>query len=294
MTRDVLETVRIDSHHHTWEVQRRPQTWMTAEQDARIGHDQLLPDWAAAAVPCGVQGSVLVQTVRDPSETVEFLEVAARVPLVRGVVGWVDLDRGPGDVASQVQALTRLPGADRLVGVRDQSADRPEADWADGAAAAALFEACGAAGLVVDLLLRPDQWPAAARAVARHSQTRFVLDHFGNVDFAASSADRWQAGVGGFSSSPNVALKLSGVAARASDPEVVRRLLPRFVGAALDAFGRDRLMFGSDWPVSSMSMTYAEVVDTVEDALDRVPGASDDDRRAVWGATAVAWYALPD
>ena len=109
-----------------------------------------------------------------------------------------------------------------------------------------------------------------------------------------SAADRWQAGVGGFSSSPNVALKLSGVAARASDPEVVRRLLPRFVGAALDAFGRDRLMFGSDWPVSSMSMTYAEVVDAVEDALDRVPGASDDDRRAVWGATAVAWYALPD
>ena len=53
-------------------------------------------------------------------------------------------------------------------------------------------------------------------------------------------------------------------------------------------------MFGSDWPVSSMSMTYAEVVDAVEDALGRVPGASDDDRRAVWGATAVEWYSLPD
>ncbi|MFC8943608.1 amidohydrolase family protein, partial [Streptomyces griseoincarnatus] len=69
---------------------------------------------------------------------------------------------------------------------------------------------------------------------------------------------------------------------------------PRFVGAALDSFGRDRLMFGGDWPVSSMSMTYAEVVDAVEDSLDRVPGATEDDRRAVWGATAVERYCLPD
>lgn len=286
--------VRIDAHHHVWEVARHPQLWMTPEQDALIGHDQLVGDYVEAAMGSGIVGSVLVQTVRDPAETGEFLQLAAATPLVRGVVGWVDLDLGPQRVAPQVEAVTRLAGAERLVGLRDQSADRPAPDWAAGAAADALFAACGDEGLVVDLLLRPDQWPAAAAAVARHPGTRFVLDHLGNVDFRTSTPARWQSDLAGFAAAPNIALKLSAVAARADSPAAVRRQLPGFVEAALDAFGSDRVMFGSDWPVSSMSMTYAEVVSAVDEAMGAVPGVSEQDEQAVWGGTAQRWYRLAD
>lgn len=265
---------------------------MSPEQRRVIGKDRSLADWAAEAVPAGVVGSVLVQTVRDAGETPEFLALAASSPLVLGVVGWVDLDAGPDSVAAQVDGVRRLPGAERLVGLRDQSADRPESDWALSPAARALFDACGEADLVVDLLLRPDQVPAAIEAVRRHAGTRFVLDHLGNTDFDTVAPQAWRDSVEELAACPAVALKVSALAARAARPRDVRRGLPAHLRAALETFGPSRLMFGSDWPVSQMTMSYAEVVDTLESALRELevhdPGARDD----LWGGTAIRWYGL--
>ncbi|WP_193665693.1 amidohydrolase family protein [Nocardioides kribbensis] len=279
----------IDAHHHVWDIARYPQTWMSPAQRQVIGRDRLLADYEAEAAAAGVSGSVLVQTVRDPRETPEFLALAADSPLVLGVVGWVDLDAGPQQVAAQVEALRVLPGAERLVGVRDQSADRPDPAWALSPEAGALFAACGAADLVVDLLLRPDQVPAATVAVERHPETRFVLDHLGNVDLDTTSTDAWGASLERLAASSHVGVKLSAVAARAVDPDDVRRRLPGVVATAVELFGAGRVLFGSDWPVSQMSLSYAEVVEVTSLALEEL---GDDDRRAVWADTATAWYGL--
>ncbi|MGB3762934.1 MAG: amidohydrolase family protein [Ornithinimicrobium sp.] len=287
---ELLSVTRIiDAHHHVWEIARHPQTWMTPQQRVHIGHDRLLPQFEAEAVPAGVSGSVLVQTVRDHRETPEFLDLATRSPLVLGVVGWVDLDAGAPTIAPQVEAARGLPGAERLVGLRDQSADRPDPAWALTPEADALFSACGSAGLVVDLLLRPDQVPSAAEAARRHPGTRFVLDHLGNVDLDATTPSAGGRALAGIAGCSNVAVKLSAVAARAKDPATVRRLLPPLVNVVVDIFGARRVLFGSDWPVSQMSMSYPDVLEVVANA---VAGLSAADQQAVWSGTAVEWYRL--
>lgn len=280
--------MRLDAHHHVWDLDVRPQPWIGPDEAPVIGRTFTRSGWAAAAAGTGVEAAVVVQTVAVAAETPELLDLAAADPGVLGIVGWIPGERAPED---EVAALLAHPAAEWLVGLRDLTQFRADRDWLASPAARARSAAAGAAGLAVDLLVEPDQIASATDLVHRTPDVRYVLDHLGKPALDTTSAASWGRAVAGLAEAPNVACKLSGTATLTADPEVPA--LPAYLAEAVARFGAERLMFGSDWPVMLLGgSTYAAQVRRVEDAV-RTVGLSEAEADALWGGTAARWYRLP-
>lgn len=250
----------VDAHQHFWNPERAEYPWMTDDVAAlrrRFGPDHLEPLLRAN----GVTGSVVVQARQELTETRELLVLAREWPFILGVVGWVDLTR---DVPAQ---LAELEGP--LVGVRHLVQDEPDPSWLLRPDVQRGIAALGTAGLVYDLLVETAQLPAAVETVLRHPDVRFVLDH---VAKRPKEDAAWRAGVTALAESPNVVCKLSGLFTEHAPEETA--------SLALEWFGPDRCMFGSDWPVSTLAVPY-----------ERTLAVAGNDR-SVLGGTALRTYGL--
>lgn len=240
----------VDAHHHVWDLAAHRQPWLELP-----GHELLLRDYAEAelrplAAAAGVSATVVVQTVTEPTETIELLALASASDLVAAVVGWTDLE-SPG-VSEALSALREGEHGGGLRGIRHPVLTEPDRDWLRRPAVLAGLTAVGAAGLSYDLVLPPDLLPAAADAAAACPGTLFVLDHLGNPQVGPHMDELWMADLRRLAALPNTVAKLSGVLAEPPPPgrSGFAHLVP-YYETALAAFGPDRLMFGSDWPVCS-------------------------------------------
>jgi len=268
----------IDTHHHLWDLSVREQPWLTGDQ-AWATEEELAPlrrsftvaDLESAAAGEGVSGTVVVQVLADPAETADLLAIAATGGLVRSVVGWADLTAP--DVGRQLAAYRELPGGDRLAGIRHPLLAEPDPDWlARPAVRNGLFELAGA-GLCFDLALFARQLPLAVETARAVPALTFVLDHLGNPPAEGDSDDRadgaWATAIADLGTLDNVVCKLSGAH---TAPVSAVRLRP-YYEAALVSFGPSRLMFGSDWPVSSLVAPYHDVSATYRELIaDLTPG----------------------
>jgi L-fuconolactonase len=279
--------MRVDAHHHLWDPARRDYPWMDASWPIRRRFDPA--DLDAAAGPLGFERTVLVQTVATVEETEEFLAVAAASPRVAGVVGWVDLTGE--DVAGTLAALRAAPGGAALVGVRHQVHDEPDPEWLLREPVLRGLAAVAEAGLAYDLLVRERELPAARAAVERLPQVRFVVDHLAKPRVREGATEPWASRLAALARHPNVSCKLSGLVTEADWAAWTPAQLVPYVRHALAAFGPERLLFGSDWPVCLLAASYARVVDAAAEALDRA-GLGAAERDAVFGANASRVYGL--
>lgn len=283
----------VDSHQHVWDLSAHDQPFLR-----QPGNEPLLRDFTEAelrplAQAAGVTATVVVQTVAEPGETPELLAVADSSDLIAGVVGWVDLQAA--DVTDALAALQDRPDGGFLRGIRHPVLIEPDPDWLRRPAVQRGITAVGVAGLCYDLVLHSAVLPAAAAAIAACQDVIFVLDHLGNPELGRHPdeqrpGEQWIASIREIAASANTYCKLSGILAEPapSGSEGVAHLRP-YYEVVLDAFGPDRLMFGSDWPPSSLSASYGEVVDV---ALDLIAGLSDTERAAIMGETARRAYRL--
>jgi L-fuconolactonase len=256
----------IDAHHHVWDLSAHAQPWLdSGEALAPLRRVFSLAELAPQAAAAGVVGTVVIQTITEPAETPELLALARDEPLVAAVVGWADL--AAAAVADALDDLRALPGGGYLAGIRHPLLTEPDADWLAGPDVRRGLTAVGAAGLTFDLVLHPGQLPGAVRAASSLPELTFVLDHLGNVDVEAGLDESWAAAFQELAALPNTVCKLSGILSVAGGLGVadgdlersVARLRP-YVDLALECFGPARLMFGSDWPVCTLSASYDEVV----------------------------------
>lgn len=287
-------TQRIDAHHHLWVRSRTPQDWIDPVAMAAIDADFTPDDLAAALAGQGVTGTVVVQSVQVEAETVDLLALAARTPVVQGVVGWVDLTAP--DVADALARLRSGPGGAHLVGVRSMVQAERDPGYLDGADLRRGMQAVADAGLALDLVTRHDQLPAVARLVRELPEVPFVLDHLGKPPLAGDDPTTggdlagWAAAIDAVAASPNVTAKLSGLVTEASWTGWSAEGLRPAVEHALAAFGPERLMFGSDWPVSLLAASYDAWVETLSGLLAGLPPAA---LEAIWHGTARRAYGLP-
>ncbi|MGW1777536.1 amidohydrolase family protein [Streptomyces sp. NPDC002143] len=272
----------VDAHHHVWDLSVRDQDWIA--EDSPLRRDFTVDDLAPEARAAGVDRTVLVQTVTVAEETPEFLALAAESDLIAGVVGWTDLTRP--DVADELARLRELPGGRYLKGVRHQVQGEPDPEWLLRADVRRGLAAVADAGLVYDLVVLPGQLPACARAAACLPELIFVLDHLGKPPIAAGALEPWASAVRTLAALPNTVCKLSGMVTEA-DPEswTVDDLRP-YADTVLAAFGPDRLMFGSDWPVCTPLASYGEVLAIAGQLTD--PG----EQTQIFETTAVHVYGL--
>ncbi|MGW6602552.1 amidohydrolase family protein [Streptomyces sp. NPDC055036] len=277
----------IDAHHHIWDLSVRDQDWITGPAMAPLRRNFTLADLAAETRTAQVSATVLVQTIGVPEETPEFLAAADGSDLVAGVVGWTDLT-APG-VADSLAALRELPGGDRLVGIRHQVQGEPDPEWLLRPDVRRGLAAVAAAGLVYDLVILEHQLPAAVKAAELLPGLTFVLDHLGKPLIAGGTTEPWAGLVGELAARPNTVCKLSGMVTEAAWDSWTAEGLRPYADTVLDAFGPERLMFGSDWPVCRLAATYGEVLDAARTVTD---GLSEDERDAVFRETARRVYAL--
>jgi L-fuconolactonase len=276
---------RVDAHHHVWDLAIRDQPW-TADLPAlrrSFAFDELRLQLAAQ----DIDGTVLVQTITVADETPELLDLAAREPMVLGVVGWVDLTAD--DVSSRLSALRAHPGGERLVGIRHQVQEEPDPRWLCRPEVRRGLAAVAEAGLGFDLLVTPPQLDAAVETVAALPGLGFVLDHAGKPPIRQGDLDPWRGHIGELARYDNVTVKLSGLVTEADHAAWRVEDLRPYSDVLWESFGPDRVMFGSDWPVCLLAASYDAVVDAAEQLT---AGLSAAERAAVFGANAIRAYGL--
>ncbi|MFE2056467.1 amidohydrolase family protein [Streptomyces sp. NPDC059446] len=277
----------VDAHHHVWDLAVRDQDWITGEELAPIRRTFTLADLEPEARAAGVAATVLVQTVTVPEETPELLALAGGSALVAGVVGWTDLTAP--DVAGTLAALRALPGGGRLVGIRHQVQGEPDPEWLLRPDVLRGLRAVAAAGLAYDLVVLPHQLPAAARAAALLPELTFVLDHAGKPPVALGATHPWADGLRALAALPNTVCKLSGLVTQADPGSWTVGDLRTYADTVIEAFGPERLMFGSDWPVCLLAAPYAGVLGAARELTGLLGDAG---RQAVFAGTARRVYGL--
>lgn len=240
----------IDAHFHVWRLARGDYDWL-ADEDASLGRDFSVDDWAAACASTPVRAGILVQAAPTAAETAFVLSMARQRPdLVLGVVGWADL--AAADAPATVERLAADP---RIVGLRPWLQAIADPDWILAPAVARGLDAIEAVDLVYEALVRPVHLTRLAEVVWRHPGLRIVVDHAAKPDVARDAFEPWASDLRRLAEADTVMCKLSGLLTQASTPTDVAALRP-YVETVLDAFGPQRVLWGSDWPVVTTVADY--------------------------------------
>jgi L-fuconolactonase len=272
----------IDAHHHLWDPSLADYPWMTDEVAAirrRFEPEDLEP----LLREYGLDGTVVVQARGSVDETRWLLQIAEATPFVLGVVGWIDLTD-----AAVASVLANLTGG-RLVGIRHQVHDEPDPAWLLRDDVQRGIGAVGDAGLVFDLLVRSAELPAAIGTVRRNPEVRFVVDHVAKPPVREGNTDAWARGLAALADLPNVTCKLSGLVTEADWSGWRSAGLAEYYRRALEWFGTERCMFGSDWPVCLLAAEYGDVLELLREALS---GLGERERADILGGTAARTYRL--
>jgi L-fucono-1,5-lactonase len=247
----------IDTHLHVWQLSAGWYGWNTPDLGA-VHADSAVDDIADAMTAAGVESVVLVQAADTLAETDWLLDLARHDDRVAGVVGFLPLT----DAGRLADLLAHYAGAP-LVGVRQLWHDHARADELGDPAVMTSLGLLGEVGFAVDVPdAHPRLWPALARAVEQVPQTTFVLDHCGKPPFGdpAGWVD-WETQFTALAARENVVIKLSGLfggsgsVAPASADE-----LDRVVSLVRDLAGAERIMIGSDWPMTRGTLGYEETM----------------------------------
>lgn len=278
--------MHIDAHQHFWHYAAADYPWIGSGME-RLARDYLPADLAPHLAAAGLAGSVAVQARQSIAETRWLMDLADTHPLVKGVVGWVDLrsDR----VAAE---LAEFAGRPALVGVRHVVQDEPDPHFLTDARFVAGLRQLAPLGLTYDLLLYPSQLPAAIELASLLPEQPLVLDHLAKPrvrEAAATALEPWRSDMLRLARHEHVTCKLSGLVTEAAWRSWQPNDFTPYLDVALEAFGPKRLMFGSDWPVCLLAAEYADVAGLVSDFIARLSAA---EQEAILGGTATRFYGL--
>jgi L-fuconolactonase len=271
--------VRIDAHHHVWRYDPAQYPWIRSEV---LKRDFLPEDLRPLLGAVGFTGAIAVQARSTLEETTWLLGLADRYPFIVGVVGWADLCAEDLD-----EQLARFCEHPKFCGIRyglqplmDDTLLLCE-DLIHGMRIVAAYD------ITFDLLLRPSELPIAFALADQFPEQRFVLDHIGNPDIRRGAFSTWADHIQRLANFPNVSCKLSGMVTRADhdgwQPEDIRP----YRDLVIEAFGPERLMIGSDWPVCLQAATYRTTMELVLEAVASLEASA---RDAVLGGTAQRVY----
>ena len=276
--------MKIDTHQHFWAVNDTDYPWMTDELDA-IRRDFLPPDLKPLLDAGGFDGCVAVQARQMVKETEWLIGLAEEHDWIRGVVGWAPLSDNAGE-----PFLEKFAAHPKIVGMRHVVHDEPDDDFIlrpefnDG------VRRCLDHGLAYDILIFWKHLPQTIRFADRHPDQVLVVDHIAKPRISKEVFDdEWAAGIRELAQRPQVSCKLSGMVTEVRDAEWDTELLRPYFETVLKAFGPERLMFGSDWPVCLLRSdhpTWSRV------AADLVAPLSPDEQAAFWGGNAARIYRL--
>ncbi len=277
----------IDAHQHLWRIgqegKKYGHEWPTTDL-SEIYRDFGPDDLAAACDRLNIDGTMLVQSQPSDADTDWMLEIAAATPLIRGVIGWTDLSAP--DAPQRIAALARQP---KLKGLRPMLQGLPQDDWILHDEVRPGLEATTAHGLTFDALVYTRHLPFIDQLAQRYPDLRIVIDHGAKPPLGHSeNMAQWQDAIAAVAQNTNVTCKLSGLLTELPDGQNKDVLSP-CADHLLTAFGANRLMWGSDWPVVLLKDTYRRWFDWTTRWLADKPKTT---RVMIMGETARRFYQL--
>jgi len=268
----------IDSHQHFWQVGRFDYPWMS--RDLGVLYRDYLPDDLAPILQRnGVEKTVLVQASNSVEETRWLLELADANPFIAGVVGWVDL----------MNADIELSAHPKFKGVRHLVESEPNDAWLIQPTVLAGLNKLSARGYSFDLLVHTRHLKYVPQVAETCPELQFVIDHLAKPPIARNEINEWSAAMKPVAAFPNIHCKLSGLVTEANWTSWQTEDLRPFVEHALELFGPDRMMFGSDYPVCLLASSYDRVLESFQELLKDL---SDDDRDKIFSKNAQRFYRL--
>ena len=279
--------MRIDSHHHIWDLSIRDQEWITGEAMQPIRRNFVISDLKDAIKSSRIDRTILVQTVTDYAETPELLKIAQSEQLVGAVVGWLTIDAP--DAIEHLHRYLDLPGAEYLKGIRDIAQDHPDPNYLAKPETISNVRKLGKLGITFDLLTKTPELRAAIELVRACPDVQFVMDHISKPYIAKKEIEPWKNLMSELATFPNVLCKVSGLVTEANWKDWEVKDFKPYVDHVIEIFTPQRLMFGSDWPVANLGGTYAEVVELAE-AL--TSGFSPSESESFWHKTAASAYRI--
>ena len=275
----------IDAHQHYWNPARGDYDWMPMD-NAILARPYTPHDLAPALIDAGISHTVLVQAAATVEETEYMLGIADATDSVAGVVGWVDFER-PDHRAH----LERLAGHPKFKGVRPMIQDIPDVDWMLRDDVQWGYQAVTDLDLTFDALGFPQHLDNFLTLLSRYPDMRVVLDHCMKPVIRAHSPenlDRWAAGMTRLANETQAYCKFSGLVTEATEDWTVEALRP-YADHVIEAFGPDRVMWGSDWPVCRLRGEYT---DWRKAAVELTSDLSDEERHRIFQGTAREFYRL--
>lgn len=275
--------MKIDSHQHFWIYNTAEYGWISNEM--KILQKDYLPDQLQNELfSVGFDGSVVVQARQSLEETRWILKLAEQNDFIKGVVGWVDLCNPK--VEEQLIDLSKHP---KLVGVRHVIHDEVDdnfilrKEFLNGIAYLQKF------GLTYDILVFPKHLPNTIKFVSQFPDQVFVLDHIAKPQIRDKRITPWKQDIEKLAKYRNVYCKLSGIVTEADVKNWKQEDIVPYLDIVFAAFGPDRIMIGSDWPVCRLAGSYKEVMDIVFKYIDTYP---DTDKNKILGENALTAYRI--
>lgn len=274
----------IDAHQHFWVLGQFDTGWLETEPHQPIRRNFLPADLKPLLDDVGVTQSVFVQTQHNLDENRWALKLAEDNDWLAGVVGWVDL--ASPDCERQLLEFQPHP---KFVGVRHVTQDEPDVDFIVRPDVLRGLRVLEKHGVPFDMLFYVQHLHHAQTLARELPDLKLVIDHLSKPHIKLQRLDNWEANFRAAAKFPNVYCKLSGMVTEADWRRWRPADLKPYVEIALDAFGPDRLMYGSDWPVSTLAGSYRQVFEALKEVLGPL---SADEQEHIFHGTAREFYGL--
>lgn len=277
----------IDAHQHFWQLSKPFQyDWLRVPQHAPICRDYLPEHLKPLMDAAGVERSIFVQTQHNIQENRWVLGLAAEYPFIAGVVGWVDL--AGADCEKQIEEFKPFR---KFVGVRHVVQDEPDDDWIIRPQVLRGLKLLEKHNIPFDLLFFVKHLKHAATLGRLLPNLPMVINHLAKPRIREQHIDGWREDLQAAAAFPNIHCKLSGLVTEADWQHWKAADLKPYIDIALEAFGPDRCMFGSDWPVCELAGSYGQVHQALIDTLGPISAS---EKAAIFGGTAARFYRLAD
>ncbi|HYM51131.1 MAG TPA: amidohydrolase family protein [Candidatus Limnocylindrales bacterium] len=261
----------LDAHHHLWDPTRF--RYPLFDGNPVLNRPYLARDYEAVATPLGIRRSICVETATAGAPGIEELRwhlgAVEQSRVVAGIVAWAPVESS--ELPAYLDEVTRV-GKGRVKGIR-RSFEFDPTDFPSRPEVISGVQGLAQRGWPFDLVLFRDSLPAATELVRRCPQVQFVLDHLGKPGIRDRELDPWRADLRALASLPNVVCKVSGLTTEADRASWTVDDLRPYFEHAVECFGWDRLLFGSDWPVCDLAGGYERWLEALDALLIGASGA---------------------
>jgi len=274
---------RIDAHHHLWRYSPAEYGWID-DSMTRLQRDFGPGDLSHAMASARIDGTIAVQARQSIEETFFLLSLAESHPFIEAVVGWAPI--ASPDFPSRLAALARNR---KLKGLRHVIQSEPDDNFILGAEFNRGIAAMQSTGLVYEILIFERHLPQATKFVDAHSSQIFVLDHIAKPRIRERILSPWREQIHEIAHRENVFCKISGMVTEADWQSWTEADLLPYLDTVFEAFGPNRLMMGSDWPVCLLAAEYSKWFELLDRYTARF---TESEREQFCGGTAIRVYGL--